>query len=299
MRMQELTNITYGRWPGILVSLGADDKYLVKKHGPCPFCGGKDRFIYKDDGVGKWFCNQCGHGDGWDYLSRLRGWTLREAMDHVAPVAGVTPPVAIPKQDPLDKMRYMRKIWTESKTVEQGDPVWRYLNNRGLVFKTDAIRYHPSLRHSVDGGSHPAMIAKMISPDGTRAIGLHRTYLTLDGQKAEVNPVRKSFGEIGAIRLACVETALGIAEGIETALGATMRYGTPTWAATCAHGLESFLPPSGVSRVEVYGDCDASYTGQAAAYALAMRLVRDGYEVVVRIPEQMGTDWADFTKEPT
>jgi len=45
--------------------------------------------------------------------------------------------------------------------------------------------------------------------------------------------------------------------------------------------------------VAIFGDCDESFTGQAAAYALARRLVADGVSVVVRIPDTMGQDWAD------
>jgi phage/plasmid primase-like uncharacterized protein len=28
-----------GKWRGILLSLGIDEKYLRNKHGPCPLCG--------------------------------------------------------------------------------------------------------------------------------------------------------------------------------------------------------------------------------------------------------------------
>lgn len=39
-------------------------------HGPCPHCGGKDRFRMDDlEGRGTWFCNQCGAGDGLDLVS--------------------------------------------------------------------------------------------------------------------------------------------------------------------------------------------------------------------------------------
>ena len=33
-----------GRWREILPRLGLEPQFLVKKHGPCPLCGGKDRF---------------------------------------------------------------------------------------------------------------------------------------------------------------------------------------------------------------------------------------------------------------
>ncbi len=45
----------------------------TNQHGPCPVCGGKDRFRFDDKrGRGTWFCNYCGHGDGLDLVSRVR-----------------------------------------------------------------------------------------------------------------------------------------------------------------------------------------------------------------------------------
>lgn len=47
-----------------------------KHHGPCPVCGGKDRFRFDDkDGRGTWFCGQCDpqSGGGLLLLSRFLG----------------------------------------------------------------------------------------------------------------------------------------------------------------------------------------------------------------------------------
>ena len=42
-----------------------DEKALSGKHGPCPLCGGRDRFRFDDkDGRGTYFCSGCGAGDG-------------------------------------------------------------------------------------------------------------------------------------------------------------------------------------------------------------------------------------------
>ena len=43
MKMVDLSNDAFGRWEGILLALGVDPVFLKKTHGPCPFCGGKDR----------------------------------------------------------------------------------------------------------------------------------------------------------------------------------------------------------------------------------------------------------------
>lgn len=295
MKMIELAAVAHGRWPGMLLALGAAPAHLSTLHGPCPFCGGKDRYRFIDDGAGKWFCNKCGHGDGFDWLQRKHGWDLKKAKAEVQAMAGAVDPAPVRQEDPERKADYMRKVWKESKPVVHSDPVWLYLSARcgDPTGYLDNIRHHPALRHSVAGTDHPAMVARMLSPDGKKAVGLHRTYLTQDGRKADVSPVRMSFGEIGTIRLGGAGLALGIAEGVETALCASKRFGRPVWASTCANALEGWDPPDGVSSVLVCGDNDESFTGQAAAYALAKRLHLAGVEVRVEIPSTLGHDWAD------
>ena len=76
---------------------------------------------------------------------------------------------------------------------------------------------------------------------------IHRTYLTDDGQKADVPTVKKILGSLppsSAVRLSEPGSTLGIAEGIETALCAAVRFGIPVWAAISAGGLERWTPPA-------------------------------------------------------
>ena len=57
--------------------------------------------------------------------------------------------------------------------------------------------------------------------------------------------------------------------------------------------METLAVPADVKHVEIFADNDASYTGQAAAYALAKRLTEAGREVTVWMPPETDTDWAD------
>ena len=53
-------------------SLGVPAKALTNRHGPCPVCGGKDRFRFDDKGGrGTWICSTCGAGDGIELVKRL------------------------------------------------------------------------------------------------------------------------------------------------------------------------------------------------------------------------------------
>lgn len=294
-----------GRWPGILQQLGVDPAYLSKKHGPCPICGGKDRYRFDDKGGrGTWYCSRCGAGDAFQLLQAVLGWSFREAAKEVDRIVGTVPPGPIAaERTSASKMRALHGVWSESREVAHGDPVWRYLNRRIGIEKVPAgLRLHPGLRYTdEDGrdlGRFPAMLGKLQYPDGAGA-SIHRTYLTEAGDKAPVPQPKKIMAgkplNTAAVRLSRVETTLGISEGVETALAASIRFGVPVWAATNAVLLEAWVPPQGVKRVLIAGDNDESYTGQSAAFNLARRLVRDGYAVEIQIPPEVGTDWADIT----
>lgn len=287
-----------GKWPGILAELGVDEKFLRRRHGACPFCGGSDRFRFDDkNGTGSFICSQCGAGSGMDFLIRLYGWNFREAAANVDRVLGtVQESRRMDERTDADKVAAIKRVLRECRPVTRGDPVWLYLNRRtGIEIVPGDVKYHPGLYHS-DGGMHPVMVSILRGADGT-GVTLHRTYLTLDGAKANVSPQKKFMAGLrlngGAVRLSRVVEQIGIAEGIETALAASIRFGLPVWAATNATLLEQFQPPSGVRSVWIMGDNDSSYTGQAAAYSLAKRLVRDKYEVQLSFPDGADKDWCD------
>ena len=62
------------RWREILPQLGIETRFLTNKHGPCPLCGGKDRFRFDDkDGSGSYYC-RCGPGVGVILVCKKNGW---------------------------------------------------------------------------------------------------------------------------------------------------------------------------------------------------------------------------------
>lgn len=295
-----------GRWPGILKHFGLDDKTLSGDHCPCPVCGGKDRFRFDDkEGRGTYFCSHCGAGNGMDLLMKVTGMSFKEAATAVDGIVGKVPDGTklARKKTAEDKREACKRIWLESVPVNVGDPVHLYLANRlGEVVKVDpsVIRYHPAMRYRKDAGegweTHPAMIARVQALDGS-GTALWRTFLTADGRKANVASPKKGIGSMpdgSAVRLSAHSDTLGIAEGIETALCASKRFGVPVWSATCLNRLEAWIPPNGVKKVWVFGDNDTHSGGQIAAWRLCERLLKSGIEVIVRIPDAPGTDWADL-----
>ena len=289
-----------GRWRSILTTLGMDDKALSGKHGPCPLCGGRDRFRFDNkDGRGTYFCSGCGAGDGVKLAMGITGLSFKDAAREIERLAGVVQPVTgKPDRSDEDKLAALRRVFRESKPIRRGDEAERYLLGRGLRLYDlpEAVRVHPGLRYqdAEHQGVYPAMLATVTAPDG-RAVSLHRTYLQ-DGHKAPVASPKKLAQGLAlsgaAIRLTAVSRVLGIAEGIETSLAASELFGVPAWSCISAQGIESFEPPEGVREVIIFADNDENFAGQAAAYRAAHRLKLKGFAVEVCIPQEPG-DWLD------
>lgn len=199
------------------------------------------------------------------------------------------------------------QLWAACKVVAVGDPVAKYLNRRiGLQASAvpPCIRLHPSLPYFDDGvvvGRWPAMVSALQGLDG-RLLALHRTWLTDDGNKASLpGPVRKMTSGAGLVSGACIRLAwlapgygrkaLGISEGIETALAAGEASGLPTVAAYSAHNLAAWQWPSGLQALVIFADNDAA--GQSAATKLRQRAREQGIAVSVKTPTGPGADWCD------
>ncbi len=301
------------RWPDILLRFGVDEKVLNKRNQPCPHCGGTDRFRFTDfAGYGEWVCNQCcepGAGDGFEFLMRLTGKPFKDVASEIRQFIGQTQARPAMHSDVSKARAALKKTWGECLPLAKLDPVHRYLLSRDirLAFsELQGLRHHPALPYwctdegkPMKVGTFPAMVGLVTDVAGVPST-IHCTYLTPEGNKAAVDPVRKVKPPVqpwkgGAVRLMPLEPeqTLCVAEGIETALAMKTLYPELCpWACISAGNMESFVPPDGNNAIYIAADNDASFTGHAAAYTLAKRLwgKRD---VSVLMPPRTGTDWCD------
>lgn len=295
-----------GKWKGILLSLGVEDVCLTGKHGPCPMCGGEDRFRFDNkEQRGTWICNNCGAGDGMklavDYTGRPFYEVATEIDDMIRNVKPDAPQRAAMTE--AQSKQALRQVAAATKHVQPGDLAHKYLASRHLeeLIYPKALRFAESLKDG-DGGVRPCMVAIVQAPDGTNAT-LHRTFLKPDGSgKADMRSPRKLMPADlpdGSCVRTCEFTGgpLGIAEGIETAMSASAMFDLPVWAAINAGNLAKWTPPDGCDEVVIFGDNDSSFTGHAASYSLARRLKAKKIKVTVKIPNCVDTDWCDVWEE--
>ena len=314
----EIHRLLAGGWPALLERLGIAPEFLSRRHGPCPACGGKDRYRFTDrHGRGDWFCNICRAGDGFTLLQRVHGWSFSEARRAVIEAAGLghgeqpaqrrDTPRAVEHRQPevAQPTARVRTLVRTTAAPEDVPCTIAYLRSRGLwpLPVGCTWRAHAAVDYIERGdgkavehvGRFPALVAPMRDRDG-ELVTVHLTYLH-DGQKLPGREPRKLMsgmqGRVGcAVRLLPLAgDVLGVAEGIETALSASvMQDGMPVWAALNTSLLARFVPPPEVHHLVVFADRDTA--GLEAAWRL--RDEADGRcTVELRLPPAPHKDWND------
>jgi len=268
--------------------------------GPCPCCGGRDRFAINTRKQ-VFLCRRCrAGGDVIALVRHLDGCTFLEA---VAILNGDQPriqanPIAVTARtqssDDYERGQHRKaaRLWSRRQPIES-TPAERYLREvRGitcplpptLAFLPPAKREHL-----------PAMIAAfaMVDEPEPGQLGkphdvgsVHLTLLRADGSgKAEVEPNKLVIGSPRGLPIILAPPndllGLAIAEGIEDTLTAHMATGLGAWAA----GSASFMPriadavPDYIEVVTIYAHADQA--GQDGAHKLAAALRARRIEVTI------------------
>jgi Toprim domain/CHC2 zinc finger len=271
--------------------------YLI---GPCPGCGGDDRFnvsIRKQ----RFYCRQCdAKGDvialamlvhDCDFPSALR-ILIGEGSSHPKPAPQ---PVATKEQDEAYARRQRRKAqWLWGKAEQAiGTIVEDYLRHRGYVGRIPkTIRFLPA-----DSKYPPAMVASfgfayelepgLIDIHDNDVEGVHVTRLLPDGSDRERGDQAKitiGVGFTAPIVLAPPNDQLGLAitEGIEKGLAIHAVAGLGVWVAGSAGRMPALadVVPDHVECVTILVDGDDA--GRRHSTELARRLAARGIEVLMR-----------------
>ena len=272
MRHEGVKSLARGQWRGILLSFGFPEAGLQARHGPCPFCGGKDRYRWDNkDGNGSYFCSQCGAGSGIDLLMKFKGWDYRTAAREVERLLGaqpMQPEVAKPASTAAENQSRVQELLERCRPIKPGDFVDRYFQARGIQFAD----YPDSLLACDSCWVRPGLwLPALVAADRRcrrqhgvaaahvawrRPQGGHRTAAQADDGVASARGMCPSFGR---------SRELCLAEGVETALSVEKLMDTPCWAALSASMMRKWEPPPGVEHVTICADNDNNRAGQEAA----------------------------------
>lgn len=252
-----------------------------------------------DGDDGRLLVNCFGGCDGTAVLDELRSLGLlsdewKDRVRPASPVRWVEPPaVHNPDQRAL-------AIWRGGSPIE-GTLAERYLaEHRGLPGPySPALRFAPSLKYPRSGLNLPVLVAAVASPD-RKVFAVQATFLNpATGQKAGLSSPRWTYAAetglgVGAIRLAPPGEALGLAEGTETALSATLLSGCPCWATLGSQRFDRIEIPDVVKELHLFADDDPP--GRKAAEKAVARYQRIGRKVIVRFPPDGLGDWNDVVR---
>jgi hypothetical protein len=180
-----------------------------------------------------------------------------------------------------------------------GTKAGAYLRARGLALDPPLSLRAVENYEYLTGIYLPAMVAAIQAPD-RRIVSVQVTVIDPRGdRKAQVAVPRRTIGAIGsgAVRLGLAEDELGIAEGVEDALGAMQLTGVPTWACLGSARMHRVAVPAGVTTLHIFADDDEA--GARAAERTAARHRKEGRRVIIRRPPAGVKDWAEFAqREP-
>jgi len=186
------------------------------------------------------------------------------------------------------------RLWAAARPIGRS-PAEAYLRSRGLIVAASDLRYHALTPYGQGTQAifRPAMLAAVRDESGLVAV--HRTFLDLTPARLADLPVpKRALGQLGqgAVRLHPPrDGTLGWAEGIESAMAATLLTGISCWATLGTERFARVALPVCVKRLILFLDNDP---GGRRAESLARDVQRGtDVEVEARYPDVAGADWND------
>jgi len=216
--------------------------------------------------------------------------TLRRSGDRVRPNS---PGTASEERATVRNLQPLaEKLWATGRGLDRSLAA-DYLASRHLVSHSAQLRFHGlvQLGPTVEATYHPALLAAVRDDSGLLAV--HRTFLDSAGGKAKFDNPKRLLANPGrgTVRIGQPARVLGLAEGVETALAASVIHGFPVWAVLGNERFGLVTIPRCVERLIVLADNDAG--GTRAATLANDGLQRDGLTIETLWPPAQHNDWAD------
>ncbi|NLS92477.1 MAG: hypothetical protein GXX96_09965 [Planctomycetaceae bacterium] len=145
-----------GRWLEIFQTIAGVqlEPDCQRRHGPCPMCGGTDRFRAIDLDKGALYCNACfdhNNGDGFAALGWMTGKQFPEVLSLVAEFCGVRPSTnGNGRAAPTNSKKPIREkvLWPAQKLVYQIDSITVEWCRSKPPIKPEALAEYGAMRCS-------------------------------------------------------------------------------------------------------------------------------------------------------
>jgi CHC2 zinc finger/Toprim domain len=260
--------------------------------GPCPKCGGTDRFaVHLKRQL--WNCRGCRRGgDVIDLVRHIDGISFNEAFRMLAgdrrviaiarPVVGQSGLVCSDVPSDHEARQRAATLWRESIPID-GTLAERYLRQtRGLEIPndmSDVLRFHSQCPFG-PGIRHPCLVALFRNIVSNKPCAIHRIALRPDATKIDRKMLGPSTG--AAIKLTDdegVTYGLSVGEGIESTLAGIAMGFRPAWALGSAGSIRNFPVLAGIDCLTIITDHDDE--GKRAADECRERWTDAGREVLI------------------
>jgi len=281
--------------------------------GPCPGCGGTDRFALNTE-LGIFNCRGFGGGDTIALVQHVLGLNFVEAVEFITGEEQATSATGevtdkATNLPPSDDERHARDLASAKRIASEvgpllGTPGERYLQEtrridtgaiQDILARVDAIGWHGAVyfnepAHALHGQRLGCIVGIMTDAKTAKWTGaISRTYLAPGLTK--IGKAKTLGSPMGIVRLNPddeVLEGLFLAEGIETALAAMSIGLRPTWSTGSTSPMAKFPVLSGIEHLSVLCDNDPNGAGEDAAREVERRWRAAGRQVSILHSELPG-----------
>ncbi len=290
----------HGQWATVLGNYGCQ-LLSGRKHGPCPVCGGKDRFRFDDkNGRGTWFCSQCepNSGGGLLLLSRYIG---KSVMDTAKELTGDIKLKTIPKK----KVHIVNHNEVREAGIEQAK------KGAALLMASSMMSEHQYMNDKGFSDQWPVNGEAIYSKGGIIAKGdlllvpVYKNNLLVNVQKITKDGVKRPLfgGDMQSVNHVIDGKIKNIAvvEGYATGITINKLTGFKTYVAFNTGNLESAVRQVKTeytdANIIVFGDhdeIDPTHNRRPGEYYA--NKAADPFAAKVALPPELG-DWDDYRQK--
>lgn len=258
------------RWPEIISHLaGLDASTLTGSHGPCPKCGGSDRFRMIDAEAGALLCNQCfnsKNGDGFAAVQWLLDCKFGPALEKIASYLGIEKTATAPTSSTTTTKKKPKSPppgYSDLQTAISQMKFWLSKKTVGLVIDPKALGWE----YTDAAGKNSFWVVRYNTNQGKRFCPFHQS---------STDQLWRSGDPPGLLPLYRLPTLAGddhihLFEGEKAAeAAAELGLTTTTSAHGCKSAAKSDWSPLAGRRVTLYPDNDDA--GEAYVAEVAARL---------------------------